>query len=514
MKTLLLFISAAYAVAAAPFEPIQVDGGLIAGTPSPQWSYGIRVFRGVPYAAPPVGDLRWRSPQPVVPWRGVKEADRYSPVCMQAPTVKDSNAWQDGLTPVSEDCLYLNIWTPAKSANDKLPVMVFIPGGGNLRGSASELQYDGNSLAKKGVVYVSINYRLGVFGFLAHPDLTKESEHHASGNYALLDQIAALRWIQRNIGEFGGNPNNVMLFGHSAGAANLAVLMASPLAKGLFHRAAGMSGGLGNQMPLPQAEEAGVRFAESLGAHSISELRAKPAEEILNVRRPVNGAVVDGWVLPDTVTAIFAAGRQIDVPLIAGSVGDDGPGAGMPAKAAEVPAWARETFGDLAHEFLNAFPADSDTQAAKASHDLRRDRSLVSARTWVSLHAQAHRSKAYWYLFNHASPMPPDAMFSGRPAADMGSYHGGELVYVWNNLNLKDWPWTSADRNLGELMSSLWTNFAKTGDPNGPGLPKWPPYDPKNEMLLYVTTEGKPQPPPYKPELDFLLKAAAAAQKR
>jgi para-nitrobenzyl esterase len=511
MKHLLLVLPVV--CAAGSFEPIQVDGGLITGTPSPQWTYGIRLFRGVPYAAPPVGNLRWQPPQPVVPWQGVKEADHYTPVCMQAATVKDSNAWQDGLTPVSEDCLHLNIWTPAKASGDNLPVMVFIPGGGNTRGAASEQQYDGNSLAKKGVVYVSVNYRLGVFGFLAHPGLTKESGHHASGNYALLDQIAALRWIQRNIAKFGGDPNNVMLFGHSAGASNLAALMASPLAKGLFHRAAGMSGGLGNQVPLGQAEDAGAKFAEALGAHSIAELRAKPTAEILSARRTLNGPVVDGWVLPQDVYSIFAAGKQNDVPLMAGSVGDDGPGAGMPTKAAEVPAWARENYGGLAGEFLKLFPADSDAQAAKASHDLRRDRSLVGARTWVALHAQSGK-KAYWYLFNHASPMPPGAMFSGRPATDMGSYHGGELVYVWNNLYLKDWPWTTADHNLAELMSTLWTNFAKAGDPNGSGVPKWAPYDPKNEMLLYITTEGKLQPPPFKPELNFLSKAAEAARKR
>ncbi len=379
------------------------------------------MFRGVPYAAPPVANLRWRPPQPVVPWQGVKEADRYAPSCMQAPTAKDSNAWQEGLTPVSEDCLYLNIWTPAKSANDNLAVMVFIPGGGNIRGSASELQYDGNNLAKKGVVYVSINYRLGVFGFLAHPDLTRESEHHASGNYALQDQIAALQWIQRNIVKFGGNPNNVMLFGHSAGASNLAAL---------FHRALGQSGGLGNQAALAQAEEAGVKFAESAGAHSISQLRAKTAEEILKGGRIVNAPVVDGWVLPDNVYNIFASGKQIDVPLIAGSVGDDGPGAGMPTKAAEVPGWARANYGALADEFMKVFPASSDAEAAKASHDLRRDRSLAGARTWLALHAQTGRSKTYWYLFNHASPMPPGAMFSGRP-------RGGNGLVSWRRTRLR-----------------------------------------------------------------------------
>lgn len=507
----LLFLGAAIApfATAAMLGPIAVDGGLVAGTPSPYWTDGVAVFRGIPYAAPPVGNLRWRTPQAVVPWQGVKEADRFSAACMQAPTVKDSDAWQEGLTTFSEDCLYLNVWTPAKAADARLPVMVFIHGGGNTRGAASELQYDGNNLTKKGVVFVSLNYRMGIFGFLAHPDLTKESEHHASGNYALLDQIAALTWIQKNIAKFGGDPANVMVFGHSAGASNLAALTASPLAKGLFQRALAQSGGLGGRTHLADAEQAGVRFAEGLGAHSIAELRAKSATDIQKGPRGLNGPIVDGWVLPQDVYSIYAAGKQNDVTLIVGSVGDDGPGQAPPITSAAAIKFAHDTYGDLANEYMKVFPVGTDAQAAKASHDLRRDRVLSGARTWVALQAKTGKSKAYWYLFDHAAPPPPGAMFSGRPAREKGSYHGGELAYVFDGLNLKDWPWTPVDHTLAQLMSTLWTNFVKSGNPNGPGMPMWPAYDTKNEKILYISTSGRAQSPPYKAELDFLEKAAA-----
>ena len=511
MKRLLLIVLAVapFATAALLEKPIAVDGGQVAGTPSPYWTDGVTVFRGIPFAAPPVGDLRWRPPQPVVAWQGVKEADKFSAACIQQPTAKDSDAWQEGLNTFSEDCLYLNIWTPAKTAGANLPVMVFIHGGGNTRGAASELQYDGNNLTKKGVVFVTFNYRMGAFGFLAHPDLTRESEHRASGNYALQDQIAALKWIQRNIAKFGGDPGNVMVFGHSAGASNLAALTASPLAKGLFQRALAQSGGLGNRTLLADAEKAGVRFAESLGAHSIAELRAKSATEILNGPRTQNGPVVDGWVMPDDAYSIYAAGKQNDVPLIVGSVGDDGPGAAPPTTSVAAIKFAHDTYGDLADEYMKVFPVSTDAQAAKASHDLRRDRMLSGARTWVALQAKTGKSKAYWYLFDHAAPPPPGAIFSGHPASEKGSYHGGELVYIFDSLNLKDWPWTPVDHSLAGLMSTLWTNFVKTGNPNGPGMPAWSAYDPKQETLLYVTTAGKSQAPPYKAQLDFLEKAAA-----
>jgi len=335
-------------------EPIALDGGQVTGTPTIQWTYGVRLFRGIPYAAPPIGNLRWRAPQPVTAWQGVLRADHFSPACMQLPTDTEGNAWREGHVPVSEDCLYLNIWTPARSASDRLPVMVFIHGGGNTRGAASENQYDGAYLAKKGVVFVSFNYRMNVFGFLAHPDLTRESAHHSSGNYALLDQVAALQWIQRNIAKFGGDPSTVMIFGHSAGASNVNSLMASPLAKGLFHRAVLQSGNsLSTRTALSDAEKIGAKFAEGLDAPNIAALRQKSAEEILKAPRSQMGANIDGWVLPTDVYSIFESGKQKDVPLIVGTVADDAPGAGTgPLKAADAQVAARTTYGELADPYL------------------------------------------------------------------------------------------------------------------------------------------------------------------
>src|SRR5438876_587730 len=323
-RTLLIFFAAVGLSSASVPEPINVEGGQITGTPAIQWTPGVRLFRGIPYATPPVGDLRWRPPQSVVSWQGVKRADHFSAVCMQAPPDTEGNGWREGHTPVSEDCLYLNVWTPAQSATAKLPVMVFIHGGGNVRGAASENQYDGAWLAKKGVVFVSFNYRMNVFGFMAHPDLTRESAHHSSGNYALLDQVAALQWIQRNIAKFGGDPSTVMIFGHSAGASNVNSLMARPLAKGLFHRAVLQSGNsLSTRTALSDAEKIGAKFAEGMDAPNIAALRQKSAEEILKAPRSQMGANIDGWVLPTDVYSIFQSGKQNDVPLIVGTVVDD-----------------------------------------------------------------------------------------------------------------------------------------------------------------------------------------------
>lgn len=496
-------------------EPIAITGGLITGTPTIQWTPGVRLYRGISYAAPPVGDLRWRSPQPVVPWRGVKAADHFGPACMQAPTNTEGNAWREGLTPVSEDCLYLNIWTPAKSADAHLPVMVFIHGGGNTRGAASENQYDGAYLAKKGIVFVSFNYRMNVFGFLAHPDLTGESDHHSSGNYALLDQIAALQWIQKNIAQFGGDPHNVMVFGHSAGASNVSSLLASPLAHGLFARALMQSGvNIGKGMPLTEAEENGKRFAESLGAHSISELRKMPAEELLNAAPRRMGPIVDGWVMPQDVYSSFAAGKQNDVPLIVGSVANDTPGppAG-PDSAAAVPAYAKQAFGSLADEYLHLYPASDNQQAVRSDLEFRSNQAMANARRLATLQRKTGKSPVYWYWFTHTSPFPENAVWGDKPASEWGAYHGGEIVYVFDAFPLQDWSWRPVDLQLGDIVSSLWINFAKAGDPNGPGLPQWPAYDPAANVLLNISDHPKAEKEPYGAALEFQDKIAEIRRK-
>lgn len=487
-------------------EPIAVDGGQITGTPTIQWTYGVRLFRGIPYAAPPVGALRWRAPAPVVPWQGVKRAEDFSPACMQMPTNAEGNAWREGHVPVSEDCLAVNIWTPARSAADRLPVMVFIHGGGNTRGAASENQYDGAYLAKKGVVFVSFNYRMNVFGFMAHPELTQESEHRSSGNYALLDQIAALQWIQRNIARFGGDPANVMIFGHSAGASNVVSLMASPLAKGLFHRALAQSGtSLGVRTPLAEAEKAGVKFGETLGASSIAALRQRSAEDVLKAQRPQMGVNVDGWVLPQDVYAIFAAGQQARVPLAVGTVADDAPGAGVaPATAADAQKAATTTYGELAGKYLELFPAGTDAEAARSAHAYRTNTALANARMLARLHSKTAQSPVYWYYFTHVSPTPEGLMWGGRPAASWGAYHGSEIVYVFNAFPLQDWPWRPTDLKLGDMVSSMWVNFARSGSPNGSGLPQWPAFDSKTDALMNFGDPAKAQPAPHKPQIDFI----------
>ena len=487
-------------------EPIAVDGGQVTGTPTIQWTYGVRLFRGIPYAAPPIGNLRWRAPQPVTAWQGVLRADHFSQACMQLPTDTEGNAWREGHVPVSEDCLYLNIWTPARSASDRLPVMVFIHGGGNTRGAASENQYDGAYLAKKGVVFVSFNYRMNVFGFLAHPDLTRESAHHSSGNYALLDQVAALQWIQRNIAKFGGDPSTVMIFGHSAGASNVNSLMASPLAKGLFHRAVLQSGNsLSTRTALSDAEKIGAKFAEGLGAPNIAALRQKSAEEILKAPRSQMGANIDGWVLPTDVYSIFESGKQNDVPLIVGTVADDAPGAGTgPLKAADAQVAARTTYGELADRYLKLYPASTDAEATKSAHAFRTNNALANARAVARLQTKTGKSAVYWYYFTHVSPMPEGLVWGGRPAQAWGAYHGSELVYVFNAFPLQDWDWRPLDRQLGNTMSSMWVNFVKSGSPNAAGLPEWPKFAASSEMLMNFGDVPKAQPAPYRDALDFI----------
>ena len=496
-------------------EPIQVTGGTVAGTPTIQWMPGVRLYRGIPFAAPPVGNLRWRPPQPVVPWSGVKAADHFSPACMQPPTGTEGNAWREGLASISEDCLYLNVWTPAQSADAHLPVMVFIHGGGNTRGGASENQYDGAYFAKKGVVFVSFNYRMNVFGFLAHPELTAESDHHSSGNYALLDQIAALEWVQKNIANFGGDPRNVMIFGHSAGASNVSSLLASPLAHGLFARALMQSGSnLANGTPLAEAEKRGEAFAASVGARSIADLRRLSAEDLITTMPRRMGPIVDGWVLPQDVYSTFVAGKQYDVPLIVGSVANDTPGPASGAtSAAAIPEYAKKTFGDLADEYMKLYPAGSDEQARQKELQFRSDAAMANARRLASLQVKTGKSPVYWYRFTHVSLFPKGLMWDGAPASAFGAYHGSEIVYVFDAFPLQAWSWRPVDLKLGDEVSSMWVNFAKSGNPNGAGMPRWPEFNQGSDQLLNIDDTPAAQRAPNEPTLDFQDKVAATRRK-
>ena len=443
----------------------------------------VRTFKGIPYAAPPVGPLRWRPPQPVRPWTGVRKAVEYPARSMQGQIYSDMVFHDDG---PSEDCLYLNLWMPANPPQAKLPVMVWIHGGGFIAGSSSEPRQDAGNLSKKGVLVVSLNYRLGVFGFLAHPELAKESGRNSSGNYGLLDQVAALEWVRRNIATFGGDPGNVTIFGESAGSLSVCALMASPLAQGLFHRAIGESGAFfGSPLPLKpraDAESEGLEFAKSaFGGAPLRDLRARPAKEILEaaLKLPQEhfSPDVDGYFLPSDCLPIYAGGRQSRIPLLAGWNRDEGSFKSYfdddAPTVANFAARAKARFGGNANEFLALYPAAADAQVRRAAQDLEGDKFMgYPTWKWIELHLKTGGSPVYRYEFDQALPLPADA----GPGAEPAAYHSAEIEYVFRVLSSKNLPWGPEDHEVSELMSSFWTNFAKTGDPNGPGLPRWPAY--------------------------------------
>jgi para-nitrobenzyl esterase len=464
---------------------IAVDGGAIRGIQSAH--NGVVAFEGIPFAAPPLGDLRWRPPQPVKPWQGTLAADHFSRICMQKPQPTGS-FYFSGYEVADEDCLYLNVWTPAKSATEKLPVMVWIYGGGFREGSASLRFYDSSDLAAKGVVVVSIQYRVGVFGFLAHPELTAESPQNASGDYGLLDQIAALQWVKRNIARFGGDPARVTVFGQSAGGASSSALVASPLAKGLIARAISESGQLicspDVQWPLAVAEQNGVSFAKLLGVSSIAELRKLPADQLL----AANGTFridVDGYFLPASGAEIYASGKENRVSILAGSNANESHARStLVAYRARV----RKQFGNHAEEFLRLYPANNDEEASAMLAQSGVDEYAFVEWLYAKTHT-ANGSRAYLYFFAHHPPVP-EGMY---PLKSLGAFHGAEINYVFDHLRMQPWPWTATDRHLAETMSSYWVNFAKTGNPNGKGLPAWPAFNPKRQMLMRFDENAKAQ---------------------
>lgn len=466
---------------AAIDAPVQLDSGMISGITGT--NPDVRVFKGIPFAAPPMGNLRWRAPQPVAHWDGVRKGDEFGPICMQAA----GRGGPGGATPkMSEDCLYLNVWTAAKSATERRPVLLWIHPGGYTSGSGSSPGTDGEALAKKGAVVVTINYRLGVLGFFAHPELTKESDRRASGNYALMDQTAALEWVQKNIAGFGGDPKRVTVDGDSAGAASIGNLMGSPRTKGLFQRAIAESGAwiglsVGHTMTLAEAEQAGLKTAETLGASSLADLRAKPAADVLKGGRG-GGPIIDGYFLPEDVGKTFAEGKQNDVPVLLGSNKDEGTFFMQPTTAAKFTEQAHRRYGDLADAYLKLYPAGSDEEANASQLAAFRDELGWVMRNWASLQTKTGKSKAYLYYFTHEPP--PAQAASPRGGFGSGATHGAEAAYVFENL-LGARPWTDLDRQVADTISSYWVNFAANGNPNGKGLPTWPAYsDKKNDRLV------------------------------
>ncbi len=466
-------------------EAVKIDTGLLLGTVED----GLSIYRGIPYAAPPVGNLRWRPPQPAAAWDGVRPATEFGRACMQ------TNPAIANLPAPSEDCLYLNVWTPARAADERLPVMVWIHGGGFVAGTPAERLYHGEWLAKKGVVVVSIGYRLGVFGFLAHPQLSSESERHVSGNYGMLDMIAGLRWVQRNIAAFGGDPGHVTIFGESAGAIAVSQLCASPLAKGLFQAAISESGGSfgpvranggpgENMQPLAAAEQDGAAWAQSVGAATVAELRAMPAQDLLAAARGRAGIawpVTDGWVIPDDQYKLYEAGRYNDVPVLIGYNSDEGATFGAPSSQTEYVESVRRRYGPFADALLAAYPGGETPAAMKTARDLTRDTVFGwHTWTWARLQKQTGRSKVFLYYFDE--PFPP-----GAPRPGYGTPHSEELPYVFRQLteHHRRAP-TAEDEALSDRMRTYWTNFAKTYDPNGPGLPEWPEFARSAPRMLHI----------------------------
>ena len=491
--------------ASAATKPVRIDSGRISGLRD---GSGVSAYLGIPFAAPPVGPLRWRPPQPVGRWQGVRTADHFGASCMQD-EVGSRLPWSKAFMtqgPISEDCLFLNVWTNAKSPGEKQAVMVFLYGGGFSEGSSSVAVYNGSALARKGVVVATPNYRVGPLGFLVYPGLTKESEHHSSGNYGLLDQIAALRWVQRNIRTFGGDPARVTIIGQSDGAISVADLMRSPLARGLFARAIAESGPgvfpdniVSGGQTFEQREQAGVKYAEAKGAHSLAELRALPAADFFKptpgFRGLPGGPVTDGWVLP-------AEQPAHEVPLLVGMVAGDARFLGQFDQPGEptvagFKSGAEKAYGAMAATYLKLYPAAKDSDVAAVRQASLEDRARVSIDVWCE--AQAKRSgTVYTYYFDRAIPWPAHPEF--------GAFHSSELPYIFQTLSALDRPWQPVDFRLSRQMASYWTNFAKTGDPNGPGLPQWPQYQPASHTTMELGEHAGAMPEAGAAKVEFFLK--------
>ncbi len=482
----LFFASSAFALQSAP---VATETGLVQGVAEND----LTVFKGIPFAAPPVGELRWRAPQPAAKWTGVRLADKFGPDPYQG----------DGQGGVSEDCLYLNIWTPAKSADDKLPVLVWIYGGGFAFGSTSTPVHNGEHLARKGVVLVSINYRVGSLGFLAHPELSAESPRKASGNWGLLDQIAGLKWVKRNIAAFGGDPDRVTIFGESAGGIAVSMLCASPEAKGLFRGAISQSGGSfgptrdttypgENMRTLAQAEASGVAYVQKAGVGSIAELRQLPPDKLPGGWGSGTAwPIVDGWVIPDDQYKLYEAGRYNDVDILVGYNSDEGLSFARDKDAAEYRANVEKRYGPFAEKLIAAYPPSGDA-VTKTARDLMRDAAFGwQTWAWATLQSRTGKSKVFYYYFDQHADHPADA-----PNADHGMPHGVDVPYVFQTLDRNDAKLTPGDWAISETVSTYWTNFAKRGDPNGPGVPVWPRYTHEDRRVMYFKNTAQPGPVP------------------
>jgi para-nitrobenzyl esterase len=543
----LLLLSGVLVVAARPSamipDHVRIDTGTLAGVASAAQPM-VRIFKGIPYAAPPLGENRWRAPQPAAKWDGVRNANAFGAPCAAgapfggrggggarggargaAPAQAPPASAEPPREPArSEDCLYLNVWTSATSVNDKRPVMLWIYGGGFTGGSGGMAWYDGENLAAKGPVIVTINYRLGSLGFFAHPDLAKEAGHSGSGNYGMMDAIAALQWVKRNIAAFGGDPNNVTVAGESAGAIMVGALVGSPQAKGLFNRAIAESGGW---MGLTQtrmrasadAEAAGVKAVDALGVKTMAELRARPLDQLTGLASA--GLVVDGYVIPEDISLTFQAGKENAVDVLTGSNKDEanfgicGPTAGLVGRGGgstlTVDAFktaAERKYGELAPEYLKLYPAMTDDQARHAAHEACADEITWNMRQWAAAEAKKGK-KAYTYFFTRVQTVVvPSDREHGQPSP-AGATHTAEISFAWNNpKGQATQMWNDVDIKLADQMSSYWVNFISKGDPNGPGLPRWPEFKELSKSRVMILADA-PQIEPAAPASKMAFYAAA-----
>jgi para-nitrobenzyl esterase len=525
MRLLVIVICTAALLPARAADRVKTANGILESTSAPK--DGVRSFKGIPFAQPPAGDLRWREPQPVKNWTGARNAGQFGPRCMQR-TSPGADYWfrSNGM---SEDCLYLNVWTPAKSGNERLPVLVYIFGGGFQNGDGSEPRYDGESMARRGVVAVSVNYRINIFGFFVHPELTKESPHHAAGNYGLLDQVAALQWVQRNIAAFGGDPTHVTVAGESAGSISVSALMASPLSKNLMAAAIGESGAAISSLPpqpLADAEKNGVKFAAATGASTLAALRAMSSEQIQDAAAKAQGVrfstAMDGYFLSKSLTEIFEAGEQAKVPLLEGSNTQEqaarsvlGSGDPTPETLANA---IRKFYGDTAEPVLKAYAASTTDEVYEAATHLASAR-FISYGTWKWAELQMKTGGKPVYRYLYARPRPAYLGMPGEPlpatgpggrggngdsgagarqtAQPRGASHSAEIQYAMGNLDLdKRYTWEPADLEVSKTMQSYFVNFIKTFDPNGSGLPNWPAYrsdDGYQRMRIDVKSQAEPE---------------------
>lgn len=465
----------------------------------------VRAFLGIPYAAPPVGDLRWKAPQPPAKWQGVRDATTFTARCPQWPIWADYIFLDAGS---NEDCLHLHVYSPATAnASSRLPVMYWIHGGGYAAGAGSEPRYTNSPLPLHDVVLVTVDYRMGVFGFLASEDLAKEAGGSA-GNYGLMDMVAGLRWVKQNIVQFGGDPNNVTIFGESAGSFAVSSLMAAPDAQGLFEKAIGESGadfgGVIPTSPIAERTKRDQAWVDSLGVKSLAELRAMPMDKLLDdaKKRGIVGfsPVVDGRFLPESVAAIYAAGRQAHLPLLAGWNRDER--AGVLSKDMSVEKWktfAADRYGAHAEEFLKAFPGNSDDEAVRSADNYTTDQ-FIAFGTWQWVEAQVKTGNAPVYRYHFELPAPPSEMHPEGKYA----WHSDDLEYVFGTLDTRHGAvWRPEDHKLSEEMIDYWTNFAKTGDPNGAGLPAWPRYD-KTGEVFHLDADSKAGPDTTRRQYEFL----------